>query len=132
MIHYGPAKDIEEYLQESGRAGQDISVQSYALLLNYKGSTCGAFISACIRHYVKDSSNCKRKLMLSELQDVADANSLHTCCSVCAEKFRCLHSCDFDKCSCGQQCLPFEETVSEAEFHITNICNKGENDYSAF
>ena len=74
-------------MQESGSAAQDISVQSYALLLNYKSSTHETLINVCIRNYIKDSSNCKIKILLSELQDVADSNSLlHTCCGVCAEQ----------------------------------------------
>lgn len=36
VVHYGPANDIDDYLQETGRAGRDPLIQSHAILLLYK------------------------------------------------------------------------------------------------
>ena len=36
VVHYGPANDIDNYLQESGRAGRDPSISCNAVMLKYK------------------------------------------------------------------------------------------------
>ena len=94
VIHYGPARDIDDYLQESGRAGRNPDVQSHALLLNVKGSSRGSHISTGMRQYIKDNTKCKRVQLLDEFQNSPRPLAvLHNCCSFCANKCKCHCAC---------------------------------------
>ena len=131
VIHYGPPRDIEQYLQESGRAGRNPSMQSYALLLNYKGSTRGAYISNEIRQYIKNDSVCKRQFLMRELQRITSSNSiLHTCCSFCSQYCHCQCSCERKTCTCIRLCIPLEQTISKAELEIVEAYRLASNDSS--
>ena len=100
IIHYGPARDIDDYLQESGRGGCNSKEQGHALLLNFKGSTRGPHISKEMRQYISDSTQCKRTLLLKDLQELpAPKEGLHNCCSICAMICKCQCVCNTN-CSC--------------------------------
>lgn len=49
VILYGPAADIENYFQESGRAGRD-GASSLSILYAYPGSLVGR-VSAAMKQY---------------------------------------------------------------------------------
>lgn len=89
IINFGPSKNIESYIQESGRAGRD-GKQSVAyiiyhgLLLNHVGKD--------IKQYV-NTLNCRRKMLLSHFDmsssQVKCPEQLHLCCDNCASKCEC-------------------------------------------
>lgn len=97
IIHIGPPSDLDDYLQESGRAGRD-GAQSYAVLMNYSGSS-GRFQTAeNMKQYVKNEVLCRRELILEPFGYTPshDPNRpLHRCCDICAT--HCL--CGGDVCS---------------------------------
>ena len=62
IIHYGPARDINDYLLESGHEGRNNEEQGHALLLNFKGSTRGPHISMEMQQYITDTTQCKMTL----------------------------------------------------------------------
>ena len=122
VIHYGPARDIDDYLQESG--GRNPDVQSHALLLNVKGSSRGSHISTGMRQYIKDNTKCKRVQLLEEFQNNPRPLAvLHNCCSFCANKCKCHCAC-ISVCSCS----PCEKSQSLAEIKITRTYNRWEFD----
>ncbi|XP_071089393.1 recQ-like DNA helicase Blm [Haliotis cracherodii] len=41
VIHYGPANNVEDYIQETGRAGRDPEKQAHALLMNFRHCLSG-------------------------------------------------------------------------------------------
>ena len=51
IIHFGPPGDIDDYLQESGRAGRD-NAQSHAVLVLYPKCTSGK-VSKEMKLYAK-------------------------------------------------------------------------------
>ena len=59
VIHYGPFSDIEDSLQESGRAGHN----GLAILYVYPACTVG-HISPAMKHYCQQSKQCRRKILL--------------------------------------------------------------------
>ena len=91
IIHLGPPSDLDDYLQESGRAGRDGS-QSYAILINYPGCS-GIFKTAeSMKQYVKNERVCRRKLILEPFGYTPSTNhnlTLHLCCDVCAARCLC-------------------------------------------
>ena len=93
VIHFGPASDIDDYFQESVRAG----VQSNAVLYLYPGSLFG-HVSKGMKKYSKVENECRRKFLLSNFISDATRNSVqesigHTCYDICAQT-----------CSCDEHC----------------------------
>ena len=101
-VHFGPAKNVECYMQESGRAGRD-GAQSTAFLL-YQGMQL-MHVDKDMKDYVK-SKECRRKHLLSYF-DMAcpPLDLLHLCCDNCSVS-----------CKCGlEDCKPLCYPLSAAE-----------------
>ena len=88
IIHFGPSKNIESYIQESGRAGRDgkqsvAHIIYHGLLLNHVGKD--------IKLYV-NTTDCRRKLLLSQFDNFSQVKfpkQLHLCCDNCSIKCKC-------------------------------------------
>ena len=65
VIHYGPSSDIEDYLQESGRAGRD-GRDSHAVLYVYPACTIG-HVSPAMKEYCQQTTQCRRNIYLDTL-----------------------------------------------------------------
>eukprot|EP00794_Sanderia_malayensis_P011601 gene11601-12795_t len=93
IFHFGPPGDIDDYLQESGRAGRD-NTQSHAILVLYPRCTSGK-VSQEMKVYAKNSEICRRQAVLklfpkSKLPvDIAK----HSCCDICSSSCNCA-ACD--------------------------------------
>ena len=59
VIHYSPPSDVEQYVQESGRAGRD-GLQSEAILLYGKP---GKYVTETMKSYCNNSSECRRQVL---------------------------------------------------------------------
>ena len=95
VIHFGPSKTIEAYVQESGRCGRG-GQKSYAILL-YNSITLRA-ADESMKAYINNKSVCRRETMLKHFDsDVLPVPSGHLCCDICAETCSCSGvNCDVD------------------------------------
>jgi len=87
-IHFGPSKNIESYIQESGRAGRD-GEQSMSFVL-YQGLMLN-HVSKDIKEYLKTDC-CRRKHLLSSFDLASEVNNpspMHLCCDICAKQCSC-------------------------------------------
>ena len=99
VIHYGPAADVDDYFQESGRAGRD-GLSSTAILYLYPGCLLGN-VSKDMKEYCQ-ATKCRRLALLSYFghrQTIFDESSMHKCCDVCQQHCKCsgdncTNSCD--------------------------------------
>lgn len=95
VIHFGPSKSIESYMQESGRCGRN-GEQSLALLL-YNSITVRA-TDADMKLYI-NTETCRRAQLLQHFQN-ANASTCegHLCCDVCVKSCNCKtdESCDVE------------------------------------
>lgn len=86
VIHFGPPSSMEDYFQETGRAGRD-GKQSYAVLVNYPRSTQSKIISKSMKDYIKNNSVCRRRLLLKTFGDFDHHCSQQmlpvNCCDIC-------------------------------------------------
>ena len=88
VIHFGPSKSIEAYMQESGRCGRN-GEQSDVLLF-YNGINVKAADSD-MKNYIK-ATTCRRRLLLHHFgvqTCQSDSPTGHMCCDICAESCQC-------------------------------------------
>ena len=94
-IHYGAPRSLDDYFQESGRAGRE-GQQSVSRvywkppeaplrqdLTNFRNKEV-----ACVRRYLEESSNCRRHILLQYFDSVL-TNNLEECNSkLCCDNCR--------------------------------------------
>jgi len=97
VIHLGPSKTIEAYIQESGRCGRQ-GENSYAILL-FTGALLRE-IDDSMRDYIRSQGVCRRETLLKHFSGRGDSNYKprgHQCCDWCAENCKCqVDHCDMD------------------------------------
>ena len=91
VLHYGPSYNLETYLQETGRAGRsnDEMCKSVVLYSSLMMKHC----SEEIKSYVRETSTCRRKLLLKnfdvDLEKLPSAEPAHNCCDFCKKNCKC-------------------------------------------
>lgn len=91
VIHWGPSTDIEQYLQETGRAGRD-GLQSVAVLYV---ADLSLPTEPNMKQYYKNKTECRRQILLNDFEvgstnnghDLCD--SLCKCCDICEKICEC-------------------------------------------
>jgi ATP-dependent DNA helicase RecQ len=128
-LHLGPAADLDDYLQETGRIGRESTQLSHAVLLKYKGCTSSKNITTSMRNYVKNNDSCRRKILLSHFgADDSTVNLLHECCDICACACKCLCEC-ISSCLCFKKCTQ-DGCPSPVEKHLHDsdgTCNSSKD-----
>ena len=106
-IHFGPAKNVESYLQESGRAGRD-GYQCTEYLLHQ--GVQRVHVDQDIKSYIK-SNGCRRKQLLQYFDgDFSPQNPRHLCCDNCSVM-----------CECGTyECEPLTYPLCRADLHLNS------------
>lgn len=86
IIHWGVPSDIEQYVQETGRAGRD-GLQAEAVLHQGK---IGKHASEGIKKYTENNSVCRRSLLLKDFLLYSDESvSKCVCCDICSKDCMC-------------------------------------------
>jgi ATP-dependent DNA helicase RecQ len=87
VVHYGPARSVEDFVQEIGRAGRDGKSSTSVLLYQ------GKHLRRCerkVKEYAK-SNTCLRSILLSEFGvSKPDNITAHDCCLACHQKCCCV------------------------------------------
>ena len=86
IIHWGTPQDIEQYVQETGRAGRD-DESSEAMLQPKTRHT----ISETMKHYCINNTICRRKMLFKDFLFYTEGyQNLCTCCDICFRFCKCL------------------------------------------
>lgn len=98
IVHFGPSKTVEAYVQECGRAGRDGGQSTCVLYYNGLLSThCDAdmkqyiYVDECMRKWLMGHFSCDTDL---------EFDCLHDCCS------NCMNACDCGSSSCKEVWSP--------------------------
>ena len=102
VIHYGPSNDVDDYVQEAGRAGRD-NLLSHAILYKYPYCLLG-HASKTMKAYVKLENGCRRRFLLQQFTSgvVTDHDPKHLCCDLCAMDCKCKSPCPYE-CSLAEK-----------------------------
>ena len=105
IIHFGPSRNIECYVQECGRAGRDGEVSTCLLLQN---GLLGAHCSDDTKEYISNSTKCRRSFIYKHFPgNFQSSVSGHQCCDICAKE------CDCGDASCPKQAMQSVDDGSE-------------------
>ena len=87
VIHFGSPADIDDYFQESGRAGRD-ERESNAILYYYPACLIG-HVSRTMKQYCKQDDKCRRQMLQQSFVGGIDTSTTedlkHNCCDVCTK-----------------------------------------------
>ena len=89
VVHYGCPRDLEDYMQEIGRAGRS-GAPAQALMMYKPLHLLGS--SSEMKEYVKDSSTCRRMIIANHFKPKEEhlgISPAHNCCDVCAADCQC-------------------------------------------
>ena len=95
IIHWGPPSTLEQYVQESGRAGRNGSMSDEAIMLYGHPSR---FVDDDVKEYGLNKDKCRRKLLYTNFLFVS-ADTLCNevgkcdCCDVCSNVCKCSKCC---------------------------------------
>ncbi len=84
VIHFGPADDVESYIQETGRSGRD-GLPSFATLINKRARVT----DDDMKKYCFSNSECRRHLLFHKMEGYnkhEHAVISNDCCDVCGIK----------------------------------------------
>ena len=120
VVHVGPPKLLDEYLQQSGRVGRD-ELPSCAILLLFKQCTAGGGFEEEVRAYIKNATLCRRIILLDAIENPTSTSLAiqHRCCDICALSCKCLCSCSQDtlECNCSPACVG-DSALTHAEIEF--------------
>ena len=94
IIHWGPSKDIEAYVQESGRCGRD-GKHSMAILYLSKSEqqkNDDDIAVTPMKQYCVNTTKCRRLVLMSEFaaeHHISQPHPLHNCCDICCATCNC-------------------------------------------
>ena len=106
VIHYGPPTDLDDYIQESGRAGRQLAQKSHAIIIKYKRCLSSKHISKDMKSFIT-SKTCRRRILLKPFtEEFKEMDNAHDCCDICALACSCLCTCkSTEHCTCGPRCV---------------------------
>ena len=87
IIQGEASNDIEQYVQETGRAGRD-GLPAQAILFHVPHPS-NQFLDVAMKEYCKNRDRCRRQMLLKNFDGDIDSVVQCSCCDVCERKCVC-------------------------------------------
>ena len=122
IVHFGPSRNLESYVQESGRCSRDGQPGNCLILY------LGRMVSTCakdIRSYVS-SESCRREQINSYFDQPSNVATTpkptgHNCCDNCAKSCTCTNgACSY----VPVWAAPVDQSTPDTRSHVRNASNK--------
>jgi superfamily II DNA helicase RecQ len=116
IVHFGPSKSVELYIQECGRAGRDGLPSTCVLLFN---GLLSAHCDNDMRQYFQ-IEECRRKWLMCHFgvyERPSEFLDLHDCCDICASHCTCGSN------SCGEFWGPNQHSTNLSQMSLTLFDN---------
>ena len=95
VVHYGVPSDLDDYIQQTSRAGREAIHQAHAVILKYKRCLAGKNIKQSMKSFTNSKAECRRVLLYNEyMKDITPVKPAHKCCDLCASNCDCSPDCD--------------------------------------
>ena len=129
VIHYGSSNDLDDYIQESGRAGRHPDKQCHAIIMKYKRCLASKNIANSMKEYT-NANTCRRKILLKPFTTTYSTSDsgkeLHDCCDVCALMCSCQCKCINNICNCAKKCSSsdseiFSYMINNLKYGVSDI-----------
>ena len=89
IVHFGPAMDVDDFLQETGRASRSVGSKALSIVLLSRGCLNGPNLAQEMKKFVK-TKNCRRVAVLKHYMDNAESiKPQHDCCDNCSDLCKC-------------------------------------------
>ena len=120
VIHFGPSKNLECYVQECGRAGRYGQPSSCLLLHN---GLLGAHCMHDIKDFVANNTDCGRTYLYSHFPGKFTSSvSGHQCCDICAK------ACGCQQEFCKEPAVLVLDVVEDENLSFESVRSVEEND----
>ena len=89
VLHWGPANDVDGYVQQTGRAGRDGKI-SHAVLYHNHGDK--RYTSKNMKNYCDNDTECRRVLLFRDFDDstlLLPPPTKCRCCDICRHDCKC-------------------------------------------
>ena len=137
VIHWGPPKTVEGYVQESGRCGRD-GKDASAVLYFIRSDFSGYHPpSDMVKEYCLNKKKCRRDLLMNEFDrggNYTKPTPFHRCCDVCTQLCECedcldlraMASLELELCSTEQSTArpplpPYKQDLLKEALHAYRI-----------
>lgn len=119
IIHFGPPKDMDAFVQQLGRAGRENNATAMAILL-FNGRQCKK-LDSDMQAYIDNKLICRRQSMLSAYNAKPSPNRVkHLCCDIC-------------ECKCGkEECNDFEHLYNTSALEPPEFSSESDSDCDLF
>ena len=120
VLHYGPPRDVEQYVQETGRTARD-GLPGQCVILYHSHAL--SHTDDAMKEIVK-TKECRRQLLLQAFNETSDLNSQSRCCDNCLKDYSCC-SCPLGITACShveQMCYCVKPCSAYSIVELASLC----------
>lgn len=116
VVHYGPPRTADAFLQETGRAAREKDRHGHSILMTFPRMCSGRPLDGFMKSFSR-REGCLRQILLNKFNSTKPTDQQH-CCNVCDKHLYC-HLVQLIESS-------FEESITESFSDSDSLASIGE------